>query len=440
VVITKIRSAFSSGLGARAVWVIADQAVSSFSNAAVAIAVARAVSATDYGSFGLAFILYSLAISISQAVVAQVFLIRYSGSTADEQKNAAQHGIGALLAVASVIALALVAAALFFDGSLRAVLLLTAVLLPALMLQDSLRTYFVSRGTPLNAFLNGLIWSGLQIISIGSLMIAGVESPVPYVAAWGLSSAVAVVVGLVRAGIRPRFDGIPSWFASHRDVWVPTLANTVAAIGVIQLAFILIAAIGGVESVGALRGTQTLLGPLNIIGFAVCSFAIPEIVRRDLNVSQLRGAAIALTVVLVVVDAVWGGILLLVPPSVGEELLGETWANARDVLPAMVLFTITIGLTTGANAIMRALARPEYMLWCSLLLGPLVLGLAVIGVTWDGPVGASWGFAIAGAVVVLPTWFFLMRATRLGRRPAASETLETEIAEAVDELEAEGRP
>jgi O-antigen/teichoic acid export membrane protein len=418
VVVARIRSAFSSGLGARAVWVIADQAVSSFSNAAVAIAVARAVSATDYGAFGLAFILYSLAISISQAVVAQVFLIRYSGSSTEEQKRAAENGTGALLVVAGLIAVVLACAALFFGSSLRAVLLLTATLLPALMLQDSLRTYFVSCGVPLNAFLNGLIWSGLQIVSIGALMFSGIESPIPYVAAWGVSALVAVTVGMRKAGIRPRFDRIPKWFSSHRDVWVPTLANTVAAIGVIQLAFILIAAIGGIESVGALRGTQTLLGPLNIIGFAVCSFAIPEIVRRDLNVSQLRGAAIALTVVLVVVDAIWGGILLLVPASVGEELLGETWANARDVLPAMVLFTITIGLTTGANAIMRALARPEYMLWCSLLLGPLVLGLAVIGVSWEGSVGAAWGFAIAGAVVVLPTWFFLLRATRLGRRPA----------------------
>jgi O-antigen/teichoic acid export membrane protein len=303
-----------------------------------------------------------------------------------------------------------------------------------------LRTYFVSRGTPKNAFTNGLIWSGLQIASIGTLMLAGVSSALPYVAAWGCSAAIAASFGLRTAGVFPTFSSTREWFGGHRDIWVPTLANTVAALGVIQLAFILIAAIGGVDSVGALRGTQTLLGPLNIIGFALCSFAIPEIIRRDLGVAQLRTAALVLTGILVLVDAIWGGILLLLPTSAGEELLGETWTGAREVLPGMVIFTICIGLTVGANAIMRALARPDYVLWCSLLLGPLVLLSAVLGVTWAGPEGAAWGFAIAAAIVVAPTWYFLLKASRLGRKEVTSEKSkhDQEIAEAVDQIEAEG--
>ena len=91
--------------------------------------------------------------------------------------------------------------------------------------------------------------------------------------------------------------------------------------------------------IGALRAAMTLLGPVNIVGFAASNFAVPELVKRRLSRRGMVRAAIALSLVLVAVDAAWGGVLLLLPDPVGEALLGDTWHEARGVLLAMVVFT-----------------------------------------------------------------------------------------------------
>jgi hypothetical protein len=133
---------------------------------------------------------------------------------------------------------------------------------------------------------------------------------------------------------------------------------------------------------------------------AATSFAVPEMVRRRLDRRQLQLAALALSVGLVLVDALWGGLLLLLPQEAGVALLGETWASARDALPGMVVFTCAIGATVGAAAVFRAVDQTRYIFYCSAALGPLMLGLSVAGQLLAGSQGAAWGFALAAVLVI----------------------------------------
>ncbi len=405
------------GLGGRAGWILADQAVSSLANAALSIVVARTVSPTEYGAFALAFSIYTFAVAVSQASSGQVVMIRYSAATGELRTRVAASAGGTAVTLGLASAGVVVLASLPLGVPLRDVLLATGVLLPALMLQDTWRTVFVSRGTPRHAFTNDLLWTVLQAVLIGALLVLGAERALWYVLAWGLAALAAAVWGVRQAQAVPDVRATRRFVLDHRDVVLPSVANAAAILGATQVAFVLMAAVASVETVGAIRAAQTLLGPLNIVGFALSSFAVPEIVRHDLGRRGHTVAALVLSGVMVVVDLAWGAVLLLLPQAAGEALLGETWDAARRALPGLVVFTACIGATVGATAVMRALARATYAFWTSAMLGPLVVALSVTGAWRYAETGAAWGLAAAAALVVAPAWLLLLRATRLGRMP-----------------------
>ena len=123
--------------------------------------------------------------------------------------------------------------------------------------------------------------------------------------------------------------------------------------------------------------------------------------------------ALAVSGLLLVVDALWGRVLLLLPGSVGVALLGETWTSAREALPAMIAFACLTGAAVGATAIVWALNRVAYNVWINALLGPLVLLLSAVGVRLSGVSGSA-GFVLA-LLVLPPCWWLLARAATLGR-------------------------
>ena len=62
----------------RASWSFGDQALSSLTNFALAVVVARAVTAEEFGAFGLAFSAYLLVLGLVRAVTAEPLLVRAS--------------------------------------------------------------------------------------------------------------------------------------------------------------------------------------------------------------------------------------------------------------------------------------------------------------------------------------------------------------------------
>jgi O-antigen/teichoic acid export membrane protein len=403
----------SGGLAGRAIWVTLDQAVSSIANAALSLVLASTVSAQQFGTFALAFSVYSFLVGVSQAVGGQILVIRFTAAAPDDRRRAVGLAAGNAVLVGAVAGVLMLAVLAVVDLPAVGVAVCVAVLLPALLLQDAWRTVLVSAGTPKRAFVNDVVWTGLQLVLVVGLLAYDVTAAVWYVLAWGGSAVVAAALGVRQAGQPPVLVGGLAWVREHREIAGNLLAQWVAVLGTTQVAFIVLATIGGVEAVGSLRAAQTLLGPLNLVGMAVTSFAVPELVRARPGRRGLLLAGVALSGLMIVVDAAWGAILLLMPDHVGEALLGETWGSAREALPGLVLFTVAIGATTGPALLFRALDRTQYVFWTSAALGPLILVLSVAGQLLGGVRGAAYGFALAAALVVLPALVLGERAVRL---------------------------
>ena len=69
-----------AGSARRFGWGLADQAMSSLSNAAMSFYVARELGAAQFGAFSLAYVTYSFALNASRGLATDPLLVRFSGT------------------------------------------------------------------------------------------------------------------------------------------------------------------------------------------------------------------------------------------------------------------------------------------------------------------------------------------------------------------------
>ena len=74
----------------RLTWGLVDQAVSSLTNFAVGLFVARGLGAVDFGIFALAWATYGAALNISRGLASDPFVVRFSGARVHLARSAGQ--------------------------------------------------------------------------------------------------------------------------------------------------------------------------------------------------------------------------------------------------------------------------------------------------------------------------------------------------------------
>lgn len=405
-----------SRVAGRAAWTFADQALFSLSSAALALVVASQVSPEEFGAFALTYSLYAFAVALAQAVAGQPLIVKFAAAPRPDHDRASGSAMGMAVIASSIGLTALLVAALLVAPPLQHSLFALALLLPGLLLQQLWRNVFNSRSTPSQAFWSDGLWLLLQLFGIGVLLLIGVQSAVWYVLAWGLGASAAALVNMLRTRIFPRPGEWRRWMRAHRDVALPSLGYEMAILGSMQVALVLVASIGSLSVVGALRASLTLMGPANLVVSASTAFVLPEIARRQLSGRRLIAAAGGLSAFLVLCNLVWGALFLALPDGFGRALLGETWSSARETLPWIVAYSCLTVATVGATLMMRAWNWASSVLWTSALLGPAVLVLSAAGTYLDGARGAAIGFASAAGLVTPLAWVLLVRVAARGRR------------------------
>ena len=400
------------GVGRRVGWGLADQALSSATNFALAIVVARTVDARAFGAFGLAFAAYILAVGTSRAVVNEPLAIRFSSKSKTEQRRACGQAVGAALTFGVVGGAITSAAAMLVGGPTRGTLLAFSVCLPGLLMQDAWRSAFLTLGHPKRAFLNDLVWAALQAGGM-AVVLRGDPTPGVLVAVWGGAAAVAAIAGSLQAGLPPVLGALSGWLHHHRDLWPRLSTEFWVMTGMWQLTIFAVGALAGLEAVGSIRGAQTLLGPLNLFFLAVPLVLLPEAARlyaehptRLVNMSAMVGAALAALAVLAGVAA------LLVPGDLGRQLLGPTWEGTRVVLLPTALFLASTGANLGALLGLRAKGATDASLRARLVVSPVVVIGGLTGGAAGGAVGAATGLAVANWVATIVWWRALRSAVR----------------------------
>lgn len=383
---------------------VVDQAVSALSNVALSIAVARSVDASGFGAFSVAFLIFGIAVAVTRSLAGQPLQIRFSAAQDAEAVLACRQALGGALLLGIAGSLACLAFGLVSAGRTGAALMALAVILPALLVQDTARMAFFARGRAWSAALIDTVWAVVSLSLLVGLILTGRSSVTLLIGAWGAGAAVAAALGIALLASPPLPVAGARWLTRQRSLSRYLLAEYVLGLGSMQVGILLVGLVAGVGAVGSLRAAQVLLGPLGILGAAAFQFAVPEVARRPQAgrrllatfggvVSAALGAATAAYLVL----------LLLIPPRMGRAMFGDTWDGAAVVLLAMGLSSLFSALANGPASVLYGLGHARKTFRINIVKGPLLIA-GLLTSTWlAGTVGAAWALALI-EVVMLPAW------------------------------------
>jgi O-antigen/teichoic acid export membrane protein len=404
----------------RITWGIADQGVSSITNFAVGIVVARSLGAVEFGAFSLAWVTYSVVINLSRGLATDPLAVRFSGVAVDRWRDAASRSTSTALMVGLATGVASLAAGLAIGGTVGAAFVGLGLVLPALMLQDSWRFAFFAAGEGRRAFTNDLVWAVTLVPAL--FLAAQAGSVFSFMLAWGAAGAVAAVFGIVQTRLVPRVSGIPGWISRHRDLGMRYMVENVSISSAAQLRMYGLGAIAGLADVGSVRGAQLLLGPFLAVLMGMSLVSVPEAARvlarsprRLPHFCLLLGGSQATAAML------WGvALLFLLPAAAGQYLLGSVWPTAATLIVPTTLVVMAGSFTDGAMAGLRALGAARRSLRAQTLSAIAYVAGGLMGAAVDGALGSAWGVVAATAFGATMAWWQL-RAGLRDRTTATSE-------------------
>lgn len=384
---------------------VGDQGLSSLGNLLATIAVARAAGPAEFGAFGVLLSLYLLGITVGRGVVGSVTSIEAGSSQATEHPAYMSSAASAACAIGLIVAGAAAVGASFSDGDLAHMLTILALTAPFLVLQDALRFASYSANRPGVALGNTAAWLGLQFVLFALLFASQQASPSFLAGAWAASSIAGCLVGTTVLKVR---------FSPARAVrWFTRGSSLVRSLGIEQLLMsgvahgvpLIVAALSGLSAVGALRAAITLLGPVTALAHGTLIALVPAAARRW--AAGRTDFARRLTVVGASIGSAcfaWSLLLLVLPTSLGEALLGRSWAGARELVPYVGAWFGLGYIAEPAINRLRITGRNWVAARLRLLFAPISLVSAVIGSILGDARGAVIAVISVTAVSAISFW------------------------------------
>jgi hypothetical protein len=390
------------GVAHRVGWGIGDQALSSLTNMAVSVFVARNVGTAEFGAFSLVFATYLVALGASRAIATEPLAVRFSHSRPNVWRSGTALASGAAVFVGVCLGLLCVLLGLLLGGRWSGPYVALGVTLPGLLLQDSYRFAFVAAGRGGKSFLNDLAWA----LVVAPLFVAVPHTVPGFVLAWGGAATVAAIVGIVQSGVLPTPLRVSDWWRDHRDLASHFLGMFAARSGSLQLSTYAVALFGGLAAAGTLRAGQVLLGPLTVLFLGMRLIGVAEGVRllRGSPEKLRLGAGIA-SVTLGASACVWGALIFLLPGPIGSQLMGASWEPARGVVLPLSIAMAASGLQTGAVIGIRSMSAVGRGLRSQVIEGLITLLGGAGGALLAGARGAAWGLAVAYVLEAAMWWW-----------------------------------
>ena len=401
-------------------WGVADQGISSLSNLAIGLYVARSFGATSFGAFALAFLTYTVVINAARGLATDPLLVRFSGDANDRWRRATSSATGTALAVGVVTGVLCVIAGLLLPGAVGTVFIALGIGLPGLALQDSWRFAFFAGGRGSSAFLNDLFWTVLLVSALVVMRLTGDGSAARCLLAFAGTATLAAVLGAVQAKTFPRPLRARQWLRDNSSLSYRYLVENVSISGASQLRSFALAAVAGLAAVGYVRASEILMGPFFVVLMGISQVAVPEASRvfhRDPG--RLRRFCFLLGGLQASAAIAWGVFILVVFPfGLGSAVLKDLWIPTEQLVPAITLTVAAASFVTAATAGLRAMGVSRRSLRAQLIGSALYLVGGTVGAILGGAVGSSWGVTAAVGVSALVWWHQLRSALTEHLSPA----------------------
>lgn len=382
----------------RAGWGVVDQALSSIGNAMLGVVVAQSVSPSAFGAFALSSGWCLVVLSGGRALTTTPLMVDLEfGQIPSSPRTILwiSFWLGILLGV--------VPAGVGLLLAWPAVSIAPLAVLPAVLIQDSVRNLELLRKHPRGAALNDAIFSTVAILGMLASTKADSLDGGSAVLAWGCGAGVAGVLGW--RSYPGRFGTREAWqfLSTYKGLAANLLVESVALSLTGQLTYIAVGSIGDLRMVGLMRAAfGNLLGPANIL---IQGLSAPLLVEFGSLRGQRRATLrIALLAGLLITSSVAGlGLLaFLMPNAWGQFLAGPSFSGALRFVPSASVSIAATGIVGILLSALRTSAPPSQLRNVR-----LIVSLANVA-------GASAALGIAGerglltAMMVIPLVSTLM--------------------------------
>ena len=384
--------------------------MSSLSNAAMSLYIARELGAFEFGGFSVAYVTYSFVLNASRGLATDPLLVRYSHVEYPAWKRAVQCCTATAALVGLVMGVVCLVIGAVATGTTRLPFIALGISLPGLTLQDSWRYSFFALGKGSKAFLNDTIWTVSLVVALLLLHVVHHQTVFWFVLAWGLSANLAAAVGPFQARLLPRWDGAAEWLAKTRDLGTRYLIENTSTSGSGQIRLYAVGFIAGLAAVGYIQEGTLMMGPFSVIFMGISLVTVPEAARSlHKSVRRLWIYCIAVGTALTLAALSWGVILeVALPRGLGAVLLRSgKWESAYSIVPWMVMSMMGATIIAGATAGLRALGVAKRSMRINLISSAIYVVLGVAGAAIHGTVGSVEATALAAWIGAALTWWQL---------------------------------
>lgn len=387
---------------------IASQALSSFSNFVVVIAVAN-TQAPDYvGAWALAMAAVTLTTALTRAAIATpVVLNGAAGGVVDTRGG---FTLATSLGAAAAFILLILGWCSVIPFAISAMFAAACIVI---MAQDFLRYTWIARGQPQWAAMLDGVWLVVQAGLLTAVLSLSARSGELVTGTWVIGAVASLAAGIaVDRDARLSVASVREYLLRYRSESRRLFAEAFANFGSANLQPYVVAAVLGYATAGALRITQTLFAPLSTLMGGLNPVILRELSQRRSQPWTIPSVFLRWNSIFGALAAAYGLALVLMPASLGELLAGQSWALVSLLIPPIAVHSLLRPFQMIANINLRAhrhltlLQNASWAFFIPSLILPATLGY-FFGTSWVG-----WGIVVDALARTIFFWACSRRLTK----------------------------
>lgn len=385
--------------GTVATLTLADQVMSSASNALLAVALAQTSSVDRFGLIGLLVAVVMVCLGFNRGALGTPLLLTSNLSRRD---ILAEAGYAVTWALATGLTAGSVLAVVGITLDEPALTCAFGISLPLVLAQDVLRITVITLRRPGIALAADSLWT-VVIIAIILANVGGAQFPASTtVLAWGVAGLLSGLLIGVWAKIRPRAFRILSWWYTYypsrlRFGGLPAAGQMSALI----VSFIAFETAGGVAAAGV-RGSLTLFGPITVLISALPMVFVPHSARSRGTLNGQWRMLVWTSVVTSSLALVATLFLFTLPESLGNHILGPSWEPTRELVPFIGIECAAAAWRTSVYTFFQSQGSSHQVFQLSVShLGLQAVSSTVAGLSFHSSLAIGVAIVVSGVAVAV---------------------------------------
>ncbi|OGS95812.1 MAG: hypothetical protein A3K04_06840 [Gallionellales bacterium RBG_16_56_9] len=391
-----------------------NQVINSGGNFVVGVYLARSLSLTDFGLYGISFGICMLYVGIGNAVLLTQMVVNMPDKPESSKEGyAGRMLLGALMLGAATLILVTLGAltALMvqpdwkrFSGIIAAVALAAVAFLG----KEFLISYAYMRRKETLALLVstvsvGILCSGLVIEFLAGIELSAQNVLLLYASAAAAGAAVGYWISPISIGSGAQGllqDLVEAWRHGRWALGGVTVTWIQAQTYTYVLAVFL-----GPAGVGQANAARIFISPFSFLIPAINQVAIPRLADlREKDPARMLRVSILLTTGLVFFTLIYSAILLDSADFISTLVLGRRDAGIQSLIPIWcIVLVVQMGLT-GGSALLKVMRRFRILALINVPSALAAIATAILLIQELGPRGAIWGTVAGEAVLTILIW------------------------------------